>query len=68
MPELIPIADGVLRLRDRKQTRLFLRKDPYGRYMSCLVYMPRDRYTTAIRLRAQEILRRRSAASRSATA
>ena len=57
VPELIPIADGVLRLRDRKQTRLFLRKDPYGRYMSCLVYMPRDRYTTAIRLRAQEILR-----------
>ena len=55
--DLIPIAHGVLRLRDRKQTRLFLRKDPYGRYMSCLVYMPRDRYTTAIRLRAQEILR-----------
>ena len=50
-------ADGVLRLRDRKQTRLFLRKDPYGRYMSCLVYLPRDRYTTAVRLRAQEILR-----------
>jgi len=57
VPDLIPLADGVLRLRDRKQTRLFLRKDPYGRYMSCLVYMPRDRYTTAIRLRAQEILR-----------
>jgi glutamate dehydrogenase len=57
VPDLIPIADGVLRLRGRKQTRLFLRKDPYGRYMSCLVYMPRDRYTTGIRLRAQEILR-----------
>ncbi|HEV8220949.1 MAG TPA: NAD-glutamate dehydrogenase [Streptosporangiaceae bacterium] len=57
VPDLIPVADGVLRLRDRKQTRLFLRKDPYGRYMSCLVYMPRDRYTTGIRLRAQEILR-----------
>ena len=56
--ELVPIADGVLRLRDRKQTRLFLRKDTYGRYMSCLVYMPRDRYTTAVRLRAQEILLR----------
>ncbi|MEP7024968.1 MAG: NAD-glutamate dehydrogenase, partial [Actinomycetota bacterium] len=40
VPELVPIADGVLRLRDRKQTRLFLRKDTYGRYMSCLVYMP----------------------------
>src|ERR1022692_825664 len=56
VPELAPIASGVLRLRDHKQTRLFLRKDIYGRYMSCLLYMPRDKYTTKVRLRAQEIL------------
>jgi glutamate dehydrogenase len=56
--ELPPIALGVLRLRGRRQTRLFLRKDIYGRYMSCLVYLPRDRYTTPVRLRVQEILRR----------
>ncbi|HUY44592.1 MAG TPA: NAD-glutamate dehydrogenase [Streptosporangiaceae bacterium] len=56
--ELTPIALGVLALRERRQTRLFLRRDPYGRYMSCLVYLPRDRYTTAVRLRAQEILRK----------
>jgi glutamate dehydrogenase len=55
--ELLPIAIGVLRLRERKQTRLFLRKDAYGRYISCLIYLPRDRYTTQVRLRAQEILR-----------
>ena len=55
--ELIPIVAGVLRLRERRETRLFLRKDIYGRYMSCLVYLPRDRYTTKVRLRAQEILR-----------
>ncbi|GAB3660706.1 NAD-glutamate dehydrogenase [Actinocorallia lasiicapitis] len=55
--DLGPIALGVLRLRDRRQLRLFLRKDDYGRYMSCLVYLPRDRYTTQIRLRIQEILR-----------
>jgi glutamate dehydrogenase len=54
--ELIPIALGVLRLSERKQTRLFLRRDRYGRYMSCLVYLPRDRYTTEARLRAQGIL------------
>src|SRR6266566_306648 len=56
--ELLPIALGVLRLRERKQTRLFLRRDVYGRYMSCLVYLPRDRYTTKVRLRATEVLRR----------
>ena len=55
--ELLPITLGVLALRERRQTRLFLRRDVYGRYMSCLVYLPRDRYTTAVRLRAQEILR-----------
>ncbi|MGE5292875.1 MAG: NAD-glutamate dehydrogenase [Micromonosporaceae bacterium] len=55
--ELLPIALGVLRLRGRRQTRLFLRKDVYGRYMSCLLYLPRDRYNTVVRLRAQEILR-----------
>jgi glutamate dehydrogenase len=55
--ELTPIAVGVLGLRQRRQTRLFLRKDIYGRYMSCMVYLPRDRYTTPIRLRIQEILR-----------
>jgi glutamate dehydrogenase len=57
VPELTPIALGVLALRERRQTRLFLRRDVYGRYMSCLVYLPRDRYTTAVRLRAQKILR-----------
>jgi glutamate dehydrogenase len=55
--ELTPIALGVLRLSERKQTRLFLRRDRYGRYMSCLVYLPRERYTTKVRLRAQGILR-----------
>jgi glutamate dehydrogenase len=54
--ELTPIALGVLRLSERKQTRLFLRRDRYGRYMSALLYLPRDRYTTKVRLRAQDIL------------
>ena len=56
--ELTPIALAVLRLRTHRQTRLFLRKDIYGRFMSCMVYLPRDRYTTAVRLRIQEILRK----------
>ena len=55
--ELTPIALGVLHLRSHPRTRLFLRKDVYGRFMSCVVYLPRDRYTTAVRLRTQEILR-----------
>ena len=56
--DLASITAGVHVLRERRQTRLFLRKDVYGRYVSCLVYLPRDRYTTKVRLRAQEILQR----------
>jgi len=58
VPDLVSVAAGVMRLRERAQTRLFLRRDIYGRYMSCLVYLPRDRYTTKVRLRATQILRR----------
>ncbi len=49
-------ALAVLHLQERRRTRLFVRKDDYGRFMSCLVFLPRDRYTTPVRLRMQEIL------------
>ncbi|GAA0982048.1 NAD-glutamate dehydrogenase [Acrocarpospora macrocephala] len=54
--ELVPIALGVLRLRERKQVKLFLRRDDYGRYISCLIFLPRDRYTTKVRLAMQDLL------------
>ncbi|MEO3871222.1 NAD-glutamate dehydrogenase [Nonomuraea sp. B12E4] len=54
--QLLPIALGVLRLRERKQVKLFLRRDDYGRYISCLIYLPRDRYTTNARLKMQDVL------------
>ncbi len=46
----------VLRLTGRRELRLFIRKDAYGRFISCLVYLPRDRYNTRTRLKMQEIL------------
>ena len=51
--ELRAIAISVLYLQERRRLRLFLRQDEYGRYFSALVYLPRDRYTTAVRLRLQ---------------
>src|SRR3954451_4302008 len=54
--ELLPVALAVLHLQERRQTRLFLRQDPTGRLWSALVYLPRDRYTTEVRTRMQEIL------------
>ena len=56
--ELFPIALAVVHLQERRQLRLFVREDIYGRYMSCLVYLPRDRFNTAVRERFQNILLR----------
>ena len=61
--DLAAIYAGVHRLRERRETRLFLRKDPYGRYVSCLIYMPRDRYTTKARLLTQRVLEQAFVAS-----
>ena len=55
--ELADIAQAVLHTRERRQVRLFVRKDVYGRFLSCLVYLPRDRYTTAVREKIAAILK-----------
>ncbi|MFJ6644041.1 NAD-glutamate dehydrogenase [Streptomyces sp. NPDC091290] len=55
--ELRGIATSVLYLQERRRLRLYLRQDEYGRYYSALVYLPRDRYTTGVRLRIIDILK-----------
>ncbi|AXK36353.1 NAD-glutamate dehydrogenase [Streptomyces armeniacus] len=54
--QLRSIATSVLYLQERRKLRLYLRQDEYGRYYSALVYLPRDRYTTGVRLRLIDIL------------
>jgi glutamate dehydrogenase len=54
--ELLPTALAVVHLQERRQLRLFVRRDVYGRYLSCLVFLPRDRYNTGVRERIQSIL------------
>jgi glutamate dehydrogenase len=58
VPELAAIVEKVAHLKERRQVRMFVRRDPYGRYLSCLIYLPRDRYTTAVRRRMEDILTR----------
>ncbi len=51
-------ALGILRLQEGQRTRLFLRRDPFGRFISAQVFVPRDRYNTELRTRiAQELMR-----------
>lgn len=53
---LYETALGILHLQERQRVRLFTRHDRFGRFVSCLVYAPRDRYDTATRQRMQQIL------------
>lgn len=54
--ELVDFVRGVVNLYDRPTTRVMLRHDPLGRFWSCMVFVPRDRYTTEVRLRIEALL------------
>ncbi|RKS72591.1 glutamate dehydrogenase [Motilibacter peucedani] len=55
---LAETVGAVLRLQERRRVRLFVRRDDYGRFASCLVYLPRDRYDTQARMRMESVLRK----------
>jgi glutamate dehydrogenase len=57
VPDLVRISRGVVNLYERRRVRVFLRRDPYRRFFSCLIYVPRDRYNTQARARIEAILR-----------
>ncbi|WP_122468155.1 NAD-glutamate dehydrogenase [Brevundimonas lutea] len=54
--ELLKTALGVLHLLDRPRVKMFARKDPYDRFISVLVYIPRERFEAAVRERIGRIL------------
>ncbi|MBL0076945.1 MAG: NAD-glutamate dehydrogenase [Rhodocyclaceae bacterium] len=55
---LLETAMGILRLGDRRKLRVFVRRDVYGRFYSCLIFLPRDQFNTESRTKIQEILKR----------
>jgi glutamate dehydrogenase len=57
--ELAPMAEAAMHARERRGVRMFIRRDTYGRYLSVIVYLPRDRYNTTIRERFSNILKER---------
>lgn len=55
--ELYTAAMSVRALRDRHQLRFLMRRDRYGRFYSCLVFVPRERYSRELREQlARELL------------
>jgi glutamate dehydrogenase len=60
--DLFRIAMGILHLGARQRVRLFVRRDTFDRFVSCLVFVPRDRFNTENRRRIEQILRRATGA------
>ncbi|MEE6137933.1 NAD-glutamate dehydrogenase [Mycobacterium sp. 050128] len=53
---LFTMAKAVVDLGSQRRALLFVRDDRLRYFVSCLVYVPRDRYTTAVRLQIEDIL------------
>lgn len=56
LPRLLKTAKSILLLQERQRIALYTRKDIFNRFISCLVYVPRDRYDTRLRMNFQRIL------------
>ncbi|MGH2851757.1 MAG: NAD-glutamate dehydrogenase domain-containing protein, partial [Solirubrobacteraceae bacterium] len=54
--ELFDVAMGILAIGERQRIRLFVRRDRFERFVSCLVFLPRDRFNTANRQRIGTVL------------
>jgi glutamate dehydrogenase len=54
--DLMAAAHGIVSLHEREQVRVFMRNDAWGRYVSVMVYMPRDHFDTRLRKRISALL------------
>ena len=54
--DLTRTSGAILGLQDRRQVRLFLRRDTFKRFYSCLIFVPKDKYNTRVRLAIEAVL------------
>jgi glutamate dehydrogenase len=54
--QLLATSLGILQLQERRRLALFVRKDNFERFISCMVYVPRDRFNTTLRHKMEKIL------------
>ena len=57
--ELHTITMGILHLQERRKIRLFIREDAYRRYVSCLVYLPKENFNTDVLHRMTNVLEKK---------
>ncbi|HEX4153296.1 MAG TPA: NAD-glutamate dehydrogenase [Steroidobacteraceae bacterium] len=54
--DLIRLVTGIFGLQERPRVRLLLRRDPFRRFYSCLVFVPREKYNTQVRERIERVI------------
>ncbi|MGG1948736.1 NAD-glutamate dehydrogenase [Trinickia sp. NRRL B-1857] len=54
--ELYDIGLGILRLQEHQRTRMFVRRDRFERFVSCLIFVAREKYNTDLRQRIAKLL------------
>ncbi|WP_263081354.1 NAD-glutamate dehydrogenase [Endozoicomonas sp. Mp262] len=54
--QLLNTVMGILECQERRQLRVFLRPDSYDRFITAMVYVPRDHFNTELRQKLQQIL------------
>ena len=55
--ELFANAMAITQIHERRRTRVFLRRDRYGLFYTCLVFLPRELFNTQLRVRIQDLLK-----------
>lgn len=58
--ELFEISMGILSLEARPGVRLFIRRDAFERFISCMVFVPREYFSTQLRMRISELIEKAS--------
>ena len=54
--DLHATIDGIWRIQERRKVRMFLREDHFGKFLTCMVYTPRDIFKTEVREKIEAIL------------
>lgn len=54
--DLFNISTSVIKLQERRRVALFVRQDPFARFVSCLVYVPRESYDSSTRYKITRTL------------
>ncbi|MEN0035987.1 MAG: NAD-glutamate dehydrogenase [Cellvibrio sp.] len=54
--ELYETLRGIAQINERSMVRLFMRRDPFGKFVNFIIYVPRDYFSTKVRLAIQELI------------